>query len=62
MSAMFEEAVSFNQDLCSWGDKFPYSSANDIFAGSGCSVQTQPTYEQQGPFCASSTCSESDQG
>jgi len=56
MSSMFQSAESFNQDLCHWGDEFPYSSASDIFAESGCTFQAQPSLDRQGPFCASSFC------
>ena len=54
MELMFNNAEAFNQDLCEWGDKFPYSSADDIFSGSGCTFQDTPQLDQQGPFCASS--------
>ena len=47
-------ATSFNQDLCAWGEKFPYNNAGGIFTGSGCTFQDTPQESQQGPFCASS--------
>ena len=46
-------ATSFNQDLCAWGDKFPYDNAYDIFANSGCTYQDDPQEDQKGAFCAS---------
>ncbi|KAL3770058.1 hypothetical protein ACHAWU_005885 [Discostella pseudostelligera] len=56
MTSMFEGASSFNQDLCDWVDQFPYQFAANIFAASGCTFQSQPSLDQQGPFCASSSC------
>jgi surface protein len=56
MTSMFDGASSFNQDLCDWVDQFPYQFATDIFAASGCTFQSQPSLDQQGPFCASSSC------
>ena len=56
MTSMFEGATSFGQDLCNWGDKFPYSSSSNIFLESGCTDRTQPSLDQRGPFCASSSC------
>jgi len=56
MSGMFMRASAFNQDLCAWADIFPYSSASDIFSESGCTFQGTPQSDQQGPFCASSSC------
>ena len=53
MTRMLYGATSFNQDLCAWGDKFPYDPAGDIFEGSGCTFQDTPQESQQGPFCAS---------
>ena len=50
---MFSGANSFNQDLCSWGDDFPYTAARHIFYGSGCTFQDTPQLDQRGPFCAS---------
>ena len=26
------EAFTFNQDLCEWNNKFPFSSADDVFS------------------------------
>jgi hypothetical protein len=55
MSGMFYGASSFNQDLCLWGDNFPYDdSADDIFRNSSCTFQNDPSSDQRGPFCASS--------
>eukprot|EP00577_Skeletonema_sp_RCC1716_P026256 CAMPEP_0113415798 /NCGR_PEP_ID=MMETSP0013_2-20120614/24771_1 /TAXON_ID=2843 ORGANISM="Skeletonema costatum, Strain 1716" /NCGR_SAMPLE_ID=MMETSP0013_2 /ASSEMBLY_ACC=CAM_ASM_000158 /LENGTH=157 /DNA_ID=CAMNT_0000302803 /DNA_START=1 /DNA_END=474 /DNA_ORIENTATION=+ /assembly_acc=CAM_ASM_000158 len=51
---MFWEASSFNQNLCSWKDNFPYDNADVIFSCSGCTYQGEPQVEQQGPFCDSS--------
>jgi surface protein len=56
MSDMFSYADAFNQDLCAWADIFPYSSAQDIFTGSGCTFDDTPQSDQRGPFCASSSC------
>jgi surface protein len=53
MSFMFYGTSSFNQNLCAWKDNFPYTSAYDIFWGSGCTFNNTPRIEQQGPFCAS---------
>ena len=53
MQYMFNGAESFNQDLCAWGDTFPYDSARFIFANSGCTNQDDPQEDQKGPFCAS---------
>ena len=53
MSYMFNYASSFNQDLCSWQDNFPYNRAFGIFLDSGCTYQDTPTQVQNGPFCAS---------
>jgi hypothetical protein len=55
MRAMFEEASSFNQNLCAWRDKFPYSDMlfYYVFMGSGCAFQSDPAICDQGPFCAS---------
>ena len=53
MQNMFGGTTSFNQDLCAWGDKFPYDNAGDIFADSGCTNTSTPKADQKGPFCAS---------
>jgi surface protein len=53
MRNMFYGASSFNQDLCAWKDNFPYNNADGIFEGSGCTFQSTPQIDQQGPFCAS---------
>jgi len=53
MWRMFLAAWSFNQDLCSWQDNFPYTEAADIFTYSGCTYKDTPKETQQGPFCAS---------
>ena len=50
---MFKGATSFNQNLCSWSDKFPYGNADGIFQDSGCTIKDDPSQNQQGPFCAS---------
>ena len=46
-------AYSFNQDLCSWQDSFPYNNAGNIFYSAGCTYQDTPNEVQKGPFCAS---------
>jgi len=56
MKYMFYKASSYNQDLCAWADSFPYSSAPNIFADSGCTFEGTPQLDQRGPFCASSSC------
>jgi len=53
MDLMFWGASSFNQDLCSWRDSFPYTEAKDIFIDSNCTYQDTPDETQKGPFCAS---------
>ena len=55
MGYMFNGATSFNQDLCAWGDKFPYDNAGyiHIFANSGFTNTSTPKVDQKGPFCAS---------
>ena len=50
---MFFGATSFNQNLCAWGDKFPYDDADYIFMGSGCTFTGTPQKNEKGPFCAS---------
>jgi len=50
---MFYDATSFKQDLCAWGDKFPYDSAFGVFRNSGCTFTNTPQIDQKGPFCAS---------
>ena len=60
MTYMFRSSISFNQNLCGWKDKFPYDSASDIFVASGCTFQSQPRSDEQGPFCASSSCPRTD--
>ena len=64
---MFEDASSFNQDLCLWGDNyifnpeytgFQYNVDNNMFEGSGCTYQATPQEVNPdtgtyGPFCAS---------
>ena len=57
MDRMFYDNEAFNQDLCAWGDKFPYVNADgniasDIFAESGCTFQDTPHLDKRGPFCA----------
>jgi len=54
MSRMFYGATSFNNDLCSWQDSFPYIGYKiDIFANSNCTYQDTPNETLKGPFCAS---------
>jgi len=53
MEYMFNGATSFNKDLCSWQDRFPYTNAADIFKNSNCTYQDTPQDVQKGPFCAS---------
>ena len=52
MGYMFWDNEAFNQDLCAWGDNFPYDNAEDIFANSSCTFQDTPQLDQGGPFCA----------
>ena len=42
MEFMFQNATSFNQNLCSWKERFPYDDAVDIFEGSACTNTTTP--------------------
>ena len=49
---MFNNASAFNQELCGWGDTFPYDST-DVFVNSGCEYQDDPQMDMQGPFCGS---------
>jgi len=54
MDYMFKDATSFNQNLCSWQDSFPYTAYIDsIFTNSNCTYQDTPDETQNGPFCAS---------
>jgi len=53
MTEMFYGATSFNQDLCTWRDSFPYTKAGNIFFDSNCTYQDTPNATQKGPFCAS---------
>jgi hypothetical protein len=55
MRFMFDDAGSFNQDLCAWSDTFPYDSATVIFGNSGCTYTGDPIEASipMGPFCAS---------
>ena len=50
---MFNGALAFRQNLCAWGDTFPYSDAEDTFSNSGCTFQDTPQLGDEGPFCAS---------
>jgi surface protein len=50
---MFKNADSFNQNLCTWKDNFPYLNATYIFANTSCTYQDTPDIEQNGPFCDS---------
>ena len=59
MKSMFEDASSFNQDLCAWKSDFPYEQGYAIFQDSACTFQDSPQRDQQGPFCASSCDSSS---
>ena len=62
LNDMFEGATSFNQNLCAWGETFPYDPeysgfeynvVNDMFSDSGCAYQDAPQEDTKGPFCAS---------
>ena len=59
MEWMFQYATSFNMDLCSWRDNFPYTDTansfwgSSVFIDSGCTYQDAPNEVQKGPFCAS---------
>ena len=44
-------AQSFNQNLCKWGNTFPYFAADSIFFQSGCTYTSTPQWDTQGPFC-----------
>jgi hypothetical protein len=50
---MFKGATSFSQPLCTWGAALHRQNVNDMFLGSGCPVQTDPTFDTlpYGPFC-----------
>jgi hypothetical protein len=50
---MFNGAISFNQNLCSWKEIYPYSDSREVFTGSGCTYKTNPVLASRGPFCAS---------
>eukprot|EP00984_Skeletonema_dohrnii_P030782 scaffold22544_cov78-Skeletonema_dohrnii-CCMP3373.AAC.2 len=52
MSSMLSGAISFNQNLCAWKDKFPYNNAMNIFLGSGCAFTQDPQLDDKGPFCS----------
>ncbi|KAK1741452.1 DUF285 domain-containing protein [Skeletonema marinoi] len=54
MAYLFYGASAFNQNLCAWKDNFPYSSAANIFVGTGCTYKSVPVESDQGPFCAGS--------
>jgi hypothetical protein len=45
MTEMFDDASTFNQDLCSWGNLINYEITymEYIFLGSGCDDTTTPT-------------------
>ena len=52
----FKGASSFNQNLCSWKNRFPYFyNSVDIFTNSGCTYEASPDpgNPNGGPFCAS---------
>jgi len=54
MNDMFFDATSFDRNLCTWGNNFPFDNAIGIFESSGCTFQDDPQLERRGPFCASS--------
>ena len=54
MNSMLNGVSTFKQDLCAWGNKFPYNSAFFIFSGTSCADEGDPQSVQKGPFCASS--------
>jgi surface protein len=58
MSYMFYDAQAFNQNLCAWGKvaSFPYSAVTEMFGGSGCTYQADPTQATKGPFCTDDSC------
>ena len=56
MNAMFYGATAFNQDLCHFGDNWPYGDVKYMFLNSGCANTNDPTGET-GPWCAVTTCS-----
>jgi hypothetical protein len=52
LSAMFFNATSFNQDLCSWGDVVSATAdVTNMFAWTGCSSNDDPASPEQGPWC-----------
>ena len=51
---MFLNATSFNHNLCTWRDHFPYGRAFKAFQYTNCTFKDDPELEQRGPFCASS--------
>ena len=55
MDFMFNNATAFNQNLCHFGDGWPFIAAWYMFVGSGCPVKTDPT-SAGGPWCAVSAC------
>ena len=54
IDTMFRNARAFNQNMCKWGDNWPYPhhwrSTRYIFIESGCPVKTDPT-SASGPWC-----------
>ena len=55
MDNMFAGATTFNQDLCHFGDHWPYESVTNMFVGTDCTNSAQPT-SASGPWCAVTTC------
>jgi hypothetical protein len=62
MSYMFDNASSFNQNLCPWGPKLPdtfdyqyYGNGYHMFFDSGCLNTTSPS-GPTGPWCAMTNC------
>ena len=53
--SMFQGALSFDQNLCDWGDNIQASaSVNNMFAGSACEDVSNPDLAAsvKGPFCS----------
>ena len=53
---MFNNATAFNQNLCHFGDNWPYSWMYSLFVGSGCPDTGDPWESAYGPWCAVSSC------
>ena len=56
MDFMFNNATAFNQNLCHFGDNWPYSWMYSLFVGSGCPDTGDPWESANGPWCAVSNC------